>query len=126
MMRIFPRKSTILVTATPTLNKMSDIHGLLNQIHAFSRLNIGDQDYNPDILDEGNDFSAIRHDCDDSQDACVPLFNATATATATHADIIAVKQFAKETGKKPWSILPQFTSRMSGDADNANTTSDEI
>ncbi|KAK8092731.1 ISW2 [Apiospora kogelbergensis] len=118
MMRVFPRKSSILITATPTLNTMSDIHGLLNQIHAFSQLNMSDKAFNPDLLDEDCDFSEVGYD----QAAKAPVFN----PAATYEDINIVKEFAIKTGKKPWSIFPHYTSRISGDANGASTESDLI
>lgn len=123
MMRVFPRMSTLLVTATPTLNRMSDIHGLLNQIHAFSDLNMSVEAFNPEVLEEGYDFSKINHVCDQNGgEEQTSLFS----PEATREQMNKVKEFAEKTGKKPWAILPQFTSQIAGDAENSNATSDAI
>ncbi|KAK8037865.1 hypothetical protein PG991_001211 [Apiospora marii] len=123
MMRVFPRMSTLLVTATPTLNRMSDLQGLLNQIHAFSDLNMSTEVFNPEVLEDGYDFDNISHACDQNGgEKHTSLFS----PEATQEQMKKVKEFAVKTGKKPWAILPQFSSQISGDADSSNSTSDAI
>lgn len=109
------RQATHLVTATPTLNRISDIRGLLDQIAVTAKLPFyvdrGPLDPRPFLRDEYDPFDP--HKMDPLASAYIEDYSLLNQAAADE-DIQEVQEWVKRTGKKPWILLPAFFSKIDG------------
>ncbi|KAK8063118.1 hypothetical protein PG996_007770 [Apiospora saccharicola] len=110
MVGLFPRKHTILMTATPTINRLGDIVGLMHQIYQTSSLPMPEDFYNDSALEPEYDISTIEHSADQNE-------------MSDTRD--AVREYVKTTNNKPWALLPGAQSEISS-GDLSSGRSDKV
>lgn len=122
---LMPRNAILLMTATPTLNRLSDIRGLLTQIYLSSELHAGELSYHTHryLLEEEVAWERIQHTEGQDDEAIVPSPFRDGTSLEQIAQVI---QHAQDTNTRPWAIHPEFTSQIGQNPDESDTASDRI
>jgi hypothetical protein len=127
MFRALPRRNIHLITATPTINRLENIRGLVEQISITADLpfdsNTKGMSEAEACMDDKYPFMEIDYTVKENATADFPSLLLDG---ADPEKIVAVKEYVRTTNNKPWCITPSFLAHIVGDADDRSKISDKI